>query len=141
MSWLKHLSDLLNGGLNTTPLAQNIARAVVPSQQLQHVTAVPVQAQPITQNVAQPSVPMSRALYDTQSSSAYSVPHITYNPNSNVNIPYSAHTMQDATLGNEYTRNPQAKKFIGVDPERFGYPADNASKKSLNTDLFNIFNK
>ena len=53
-------------------------------------------------------------------------PEITYNPNPNTNIPYSARSMEDAQLGNEYMKNPQHPKFLGVDPKRFGFPADGA---------------
>jgi hypothetical protein len=51
-------------------------------------------------------------------------PEITYNPNPNTNLPYSSHSMEDALLGNEYVKNPRDPKFIGVDPARFGFPAD-----------------
>lgn len=51
-------------------------------------------------------------------------PEITFNPDRSKNIPYSSHSMADARLGNEYTKDPTNPKFLGVDPARFGYPED-----------------
>jgi hypothetical protein len=34
--------------------------------------------------------------------------------------------MEDAILGNEYMKDPTNPKFLGVDPARFGFPADEA---------------
>lgn len=56
---------------------------------------------------------------------AASAPDITYNPNPNTNVPYSAHTPQLAKLGNQYVANPTSPRFRGVDPMLFGFPADN----------------
>lgn len=55
-------------------------------------------------------------------------PDITYNPNPNTNIPYSTRSPQDARLGNRYVANPTGSEFLGVDPARFGFPADNTVK-------------
>lgn len=62
------------------------------------------------------------------------LPEITYNPNPNTNIPYSAHSVEEAQLGNRYTQNPTSPEFLGVDPARFGYPEDRAvrPRNSLN---------
>lgn len=51
-------------------------------------------------------------------------PDITYNPNPNVDIPYSAHTLALARLGNQYTANPRGLQFRNIDPGLFGYPPD-----------------
>ncbi len=56
-------------------------------------------------------------------------PEITYNPNPNTNIPYSARSMEDAQLGNEYMANPRDPKFLGVDPKRFGFAPDIAPQR------------
>lgn len=57
-----------------------------------------------------------------------STPDITYNPNPNKSIPYSARTPADAKLGNQYVKDPTNPKFKGVDPARFGFPADKTVK-------------
>lgn len=59
-------------------------------------------------------------------------PDITYNPNPNTNIPYSAHSVQDAQLGNQYVANPRDPRFLGIDPARFGFPADNTARFQTN---------
>jgi hypothetical protein len=51
-------------------------------------------------------------------------PDITYNPNPNIDIPYSAHTMELAQQGNRYVQNPTSDEFRNVDPGLFGFPAD-----------------
>lgn len=58
-------------------------------------------------------------------------PEITHNPNMNTNIPYSAHSIEEANLGNRYTANPTSSEFLGIDPARFGYPEDKAQPQGL----------
>lgn len=65
------------------------------------------------------------------SSGSNSVPDITYNPNPNTNVPYSAHTPALARLGNQYVANPTAPQFRGVDPALFGFPADNTAYRPV----------
>jgi hypothetical protein len=51
-------------------------------------------------------------------------PEITYNPDPRKNIPYSAHSMEMAKLGNQYVADPTNPRFLGVDPGQFGFPED-----------------
>lgn len=117
MSLLNSLVHFLEGNHPQAPQAQ-VGRALAPQLQ-QHMQ--PMQhVQPLPQPQAQGQVP-----------------DITYNPNPNVDIPYSAHTPQLAQLGNLYTANPTAPQFRGIDPGLFGYPADGPGGVNPN-DMFRV---
>ena len=68
-------------------------------------------------------------------------PDITYNPNPNVDIPYSARTPELAQMGNRYTTNPTGQEFLNVDPAQFGYPADNTAQQPQGNARVGAFNQ
>lgn len=70
-----------------------------------------------------------------------SAPDITYNPNPNKSIPYSAKTPAAAKQGNAYVKDPTNPKFKGVDPAKFGFPADKTVKPVAKGGLMSFLSK
>ena len=90
-------------------------------QALQYRPTINAQGDP-TGYPGAPEVPMGKDPF------SYGYPtEITVDPTGR--SPYSARTPELARLGNQYVANPYNRKFIGVDPKQFGYPADNASRR------------